>query len=123
MARPLVHPRLLASLGNFYSSLCTIQEATEVRDEYGQSIAGWANKAGHVDIPCGIAPADAIRNAEVRRPDQTYTLATHLVALQGRYPSITTKMRALVDGKAYDVVAVEADSAGVSTRLKVQVIT
>ena len=116
----LIHPRLLSSLSaTFYPSLCTIQEATEVQDGYGQPIAGWNNIAGLIDLPCAIAPA-GIQNVrvEIKRADGTIEIITHAIAIGGYYPAITNKMRAIVAGVNYDIAGSEVDSHTTMTRLR-----
>ena len=117
----LIHPRLLSSLSaTFYPSLCTIQEATEVQDGYGQPIAGWNNIAGLIDLPCAIAPINpnSPQAAERKRADGTIEIITHTIAIGGHYPVITNKMRTVVAGVNYDIMAVETDSHSVMTRLR-----
>jgi hypothetical protein len=117
----IVHPRLLASLGAFYPSLCTIQEpGPKTRDEYGQSQPSWPNLAGHVDIRCRISPDG--KGREVKAPDQTYAITSHRIALQGHYPAITPAMRAVSGATTYDILAVESDGSGAATTLVCQVV-
>jgi hypothetical protein len=115
----IVHPRMLEGLAAFYPSLCTIQSAVEPQDTVGQPVV-----ASYTDVlqalPCRVSPAGA---REMKLPNQTYGVASHTINLRGHYPSITTAMRALVDGVAYDVLAVEHDGNAYTTRLQVQVVT
>jgi len=120
MDKRLFHPKLLDSLGSFFNSTCTIQEYTETQDEWGEPIQTWADKPGHIDIPCAIAPSGG---QEVKRPDMTYVVSSHYITLRGNYPAITEAMRAVVAGKTYDILLVEHDSRGITTRLSVQVVT
>lgn len=116
----LVHPRLFQALAAFYPSLCTIQQATETRDAAGQPIPAWANLAGHVDIDCRLGPAGG---GERKAVNQVYTIATHTIHLAGYYPSITTKMRAVVDGAAYDILLTASDGNEHHTKLVCQVVS
>lgn len=122
MTTPLVHPRLLSSLTpGFYPSLCTIQQATEIPDAWGQPIASWANVAGLANLPCAIAPisAGSPERAERRRADGTIEEATHHIAIAGYYTAIANKMRAIVAGVAWDIIGAEVDSHAAMTRLRV----
>ena len=117
----LIHPRLLSGLAaTFYPSLCTIQEATEVQDAYGEPIATWANVAGLVNLPCAVAPPNlgSPEKSEVKKSDGTIEIITHHIAIAGHYPAITNKMRAVISGINYDIMAVEIDSHATMTRLR-----
>lgn len=113
---------MLSSLAPvFYVSTCTIQEATEVRDAYGEPIATWADVVGLINLPCAIAPPSpgSPQAAEVKRTDGTIEIITHVIAIAGHYPAIINKMRAVVAGLNYDIIAAEIDSHATMTRLKV----
>lgn len=116
----LISPRMLGSLTAFYPSLCTIQQNTPVADSYGQPIAAWANLAGHVGLACAVMSGGG---REMKLPNQTYTVASHVILLAGHYPTITTAMRAVVGGVNYDILSVESDSQSTMTRLACQVVT
>ena len=120
MARPLIDPRMMGQLGTFYPGSCTIQQGTETLDAAGQPSYTWTNLAAHTAIPCHVAPAGG---GEVKGPDYTTVIYSHTIALAGYYPTITAAMRAVVGAATYDVLAVENDSLGKSTRLRVQVVT
>lgn len=119
----LIHPRMLVGLWGFYPSTCTIQVATETQDSVGQPIPAWANLAGHVAIPCRIAPIERASGWEVKASTQTYTVATWKVALRSYYPAIITKMRAVAGGVNYNILAVEHDDQETMTVLQVDVVT
>lgn len=122
MTTPIIHSRLLASLmPGFYPSLCTIQQATETQDTYGQPILSWANVIGLVNLPCAIAQIStgSPERAERRRADGIIEEATHHIAIAGYYATIANKMRAIMGGVAWDIMGVEHDSHAVMTRLRV----
>lgn len=119
MDKRMFHPKLLDSLSSFFNSTCTIQEYTETQDEWGEPIKTWADKADHIDIPCTIAPSGG---QEVKRPDMTYVVSTHHITLKGHYLDITEAMQVVVAGKNYDILLVEHDSHGKTTRLTCQVV-
>ncbi len=118
----VVHPRLLQSLATFYPSRCTIQTAANINVKGDVIKAPWSDLAGHVSIPCRVAPATG-RSREVRLADQVYAIASHTVALAGHYPDIRPSMRAVVDGRAYDIEAVEHDGQGATTWLQTRIVT
>ena len=115
----IVHPRLLsgdvADLSDFFASTCTIREAAWVLDSVGEEEPTWADL--YVAIPCTIAPEKGRGDGEVKQADGTFTFATHHVTLAGCYPLITTKMKAVVNGTALDILLAETDSQAETTRL------
>lgn len=119
MARPLIDPSLLESLGFLFNKTVTIQESTETRNGYGEPISTWANKSGHINIPCVASPAGG---NEIKRSDMTYVVATHKILLQGHYPTISETMRAVLGGVYLDILLVEHDSQDLTTRLLCQIV-
>lgn len=116
----IISPRLFTSLSRFYPSVCDIQEVTETRDAVGQPRKTWGNLADHTGISCRVSP---LGGGERRAPQQVYSVATHVINLAGCYPAITTKMRAVVAGQAYDILLAQSDGGGNATRLVCQVVT
>lgn len=114
------HPQRLAQLRHFFPATCTIQERTDTQDAAGQPIPTWSNLAGHVDIPVRVSPAAA---QEIKRPNGTIAVVTHLLSLRGHYPAVTPRQRAIVADVAYDILAAESDSQGGYTRLRVEIVT
>lgn len=97
----IVHPRMLERLQpNFYPSLCTIQVSTDSDDTTGETLHDWNDLAEHENIPCRIS---AVNSREQRNADQVYAMATHQVNLNGYYPAIEAKHRAVVDEVAYQI--------------------
>ena len=115
----IIHPGLLAALGDFYPSTCTIQESTESQNTAGEITLVWANFAGHVALACRIAPT---RGREVKDVELTWTVGAYTIGLAGYYPTITPKMRAVVGGETYDILTVESDGQSEATWLGVQVV-
>ncbi len=115
----LLHSRMLGALAAYYPSLCTIEEpsTTNVRGEVSPD--PWTPLAGHEALRCRVSPTGG---QEIKRADMIYTIGSHTIALAGHYPTITAKMRAVADGTAYDVLAVEHDGQETMTRLRVQVV-
>lgn len=124
MPRALTHPRLLRDLSDFYPSLCTIQEATETQDGFGEVDETWSGVVALTNLPCVLAPLGmgSPERQEVRRPDGTIEVATHHASIAGRFPEITPKMRAVVDGGTYAILGVDMDSQRRTTRLRLEVV-
>jgi hypothetical protein len=119
VVRPLIHPSMMARLHEFYPTTVTIQEPTEVQGPYGDIDLVWANKIGYVDLDCRLSPAGG---KELKRPDQTYVVASHIISIAGYYPGIDEIDRAVIAAQNYDILMVESDGQGDSTRLAVEVV-
>lgn len=120
----LVHPGLLARLqqtGHFPAT-CTIQAPAETQDSYGAVVQTWANVSGLVDLPCRLAP-EIQRSGEFNPQGQTWGRQTFRLVLAGHYPTITAKMRVVMDDESiYNITMVQLDGQGVTTRLFVEVV-
>lgn len=137
MAGYFVPPTLARSLpAAALPSRCTVQarrdsdaDGVSDLDEYGQPLGGgadgdagnpdWLTLAGLVDIPCRLTH-DQRAGGERERTTSTSTQQMHRLVLDGYYPTLTTAMRALVDGTAYDIDEVIHDGAQTLTRLRVE---
>ena len=120
MTRSIFDPRMMVTLADYFPSVCTIQEDVGVENDYGQVVADWQSFAGHVEIPCAHGPN---KGREVKLPDQTYVVSNYTLSLRGYYPTITEKMRAVVDGVVFDILLVQCDSHGVTTRILTSEVT
>jgi hypothetical protein len=110
----IIHPGLTASLttSGHFPATGTVQVKT-VTNTKGNPSESWANVSGLVDIPCAIAAAAA---DESRSP--AYATRTHTALLDDSYPAIDpTVHRFLSSGVGYDILGVEHDSQGATTRL------
>lgn len=117
---PIIDPRMLAHLHNFYPSTATIQEATERRGTTGEVRLEWDDKAGHTSLPCRIGPTGG---KEIRMPDQTYAISTHTIGLRGNYPTVTVEDRAIDDNDViYEIMSVQSDDQDASTYLYVRIL-
>ena len=120
MSRPLVNPRMLEHLEpSFYRGGCTIQENIPSRNAYGEDVAAWSDLAGHVAIPCHLAP-DTGR--ETRGAELTISETTHVALLSGRYDRIDNTHRAVIDDVVYDIVGVDHDAQDSMTRLRLRIV-
>jgi len=116
----LINPRLFTSLPEFvYPARCTIQAATETPGPTGQMVPTWADLVGHVNIPARVSPATG---SERKAQNQIYTTATHVIALAGYYPAITSKHRAVVSGQVYDILLPQKDGNDLVTELICEVV-
>lgn len=120
MQTAVVDSRLLGTLGAFYNQTCTIQEYSESRSAAGQLIKTWADKTSHTNINCRIAPK--VAGAEIKMPNQTYSMSQLTITLAGDYPLIEAQMRAVVAGVNYDILGTRVDGYNVSTVLDVQIV-
>uniref|UniRef100_A0A6M3M9I7 Putative head-tail joining protein n=1 Tax=viral metagenome TaxID=1070528 RepID=A0A6M3M9I7_9ZZZZ len=115
---PIIDPRMLARLHNFYPSTVTIQVAIEVQDATGDITLNWADD--YVDLPARIGPSGG---REVRMPNQTYAVSTHTIALRAWYPTITVEDRVLADdGSIYNIMLIESDDQQASTYLYTEIV-
>jgi head-tail adaptor len=122
----LIDSRMLTRLTPaFYADTVTIQQRTDTADTYGQMIPSWANVVALTTLPCRIAVSSGPSPDIAERPgaDKTIVTVSHQISIAGYYPAITVLMRAVVGGVNYDIVAVEHDSEGVTTRLRVKLVT
>lgn len=117
----MMHPKMLARLTALFPQACTIQRAQETVNADGEVQKAWTNFAGHIDIPCSVAP-DRIQGGEIQASNRTYAEGVFIIALQGYYPGITAAMRAVVGGTPYDIVLPLQSSHGLNTRLKCRVV-
>ena len=111
---PLIHADLAAALttSGHFGATGTVQVKT-VTNTKGNPSDVWANVSGLVDIPCAIAAAAADEN---RSP--AYATRTHTALLDDSYTTIAPGVhRFLSGGVGYDVLGVEHDSQGITTRL------
>lgn len=119
----IIHPEMLARVQpNFYPSLCTIQEATEAADSYGQPIPTWGSLADHANLNCRLSPGTPSSGDELRTQTQIYTVHMWIIALNGHYPAILETMRAVIDSVVYEIEQVQHDGNNKTTRLRVRTL-
>ena len=115
----IVHTGLTANLtrttGGFFPSTGAVQ-VKSVTNTRGNPSDAWANVDGLDSIRCAIAPAVGEKAGESRDP--AYAERTHRALLDGEYTAIDpTVHRFLEGGTGYDILGVEHDSHGITTRL------
>lgn len=121
----LMEGRFWSAVGGFYPGTCAIQQATETADSYGELMETWAAVGGMEAIPCRVSPAGG---TERKSPQAIWSVATHVINLQGGFRTITAKMRAVVDcgeeqsAMAYDILLAQVDGGGEVTRLVCEVV-
>jgi hypothetical protein len=111
--RPLVHPGLMASLGNFYPFTCQILSENTTRNDLAERIKTFAPVTGLESIPCQILDP---KGEQVARGGQEVAVVL-IGPLQGYFPQITPDMQAIVQGKAWGILTIVSDF-GVQTTLK-----
>lgn len=128
-APSIVHSALLSSLaaGGFFPSTCDIQEQAAGQDALGTPSGSWAGLAGHTGLKAAVQVPSLQASGERRETGATYGERTRVILLAGSYPSITSLHRAVVTAGpnqgTYNVLAVDGDSQGASTRLLVEVVS
>ena len=130
----MIHPALMASMPQFFPSFCSIYaEAVEV-NAIGERILvpsdamlPGAQAPLLESIKCVITNDPTMNqiptSTEERTPDSTYSAKTFRVMLAESHPEITEKMRAVVDGVAYDIRSVTVSGFDSHTELLVERIT
>lgn len=121
---PLVHERLFEKLRNHYPQLCTIQQPQQTQDASGEEILIWPPDGGgvlpgHEAVPCYVSTDIGRRSDERQGGASSYSERNLVIGLAGYYPLITPRMRAVVEGHAYDIGVVTHDSQRATTRLAV----
>lgn len=111
--------RFWRAVAGYYPDVCAIQEATESVDSFGEAVKTWGDVEGLEEVACRVSPSGG---TERKSPQAIWSVATHVIELQGGYEEITAKMRAVVDGQAYDILLVQVDGGGESTRLVCEVV-
>ena len=116
----IVHPGLTAHLtrttGGFFPSTGAVQVKTVTNTRGNPGSPSWADVDGLDSIRCAIAPAVGEKAGEQRDP--AYAERTHRALLDGDYTAIDpTVHRFLEGGVGYDILGVEHDSHGITTRL------
>lgn len=110
-----------AAATGLFVSLCTIQQRTGAVSLTGQvDLTDWNDIDSLSNIPCQfsiVRPATPNMAATLRMPAQTDSLTQFHALLDGYFPSILQSNQAVVDGTAYEIVAVESDSQKTQTRL------
>lgn len=111
---------------NLFSSLCTIRRATGTLDSNGQpdlDPASFVPVAGMISIRCMDAPEVLTRpdiTDETKLVSMTLARKQRHVLLDGAFLVLQGDL-ATIDGIDYDVMSVEPDSQGITTRMAVQV--
>ncbi len=117
----LIHPRMLSKLVRYFPSILTIQESlTETVDDNGHATLDWTDVNGLVGLHCNKRP---VTSNEVRTSDLVISHNAFRVSVLAYIPSVTTRMQAVIDGKAYNILGVESDSLSVMTYLTVEAVT
>lgn len=124
----IVSPKAAGALGAHFPDTVTIRIATDGTTNLGAPTETFADLAGHVDLPCALAPnapdaARGDRGREVDTGDGTWVDASHTIEMPAHRPAITEKMQAVVAGVTWSILLVEHDSMGSMTRLWVHRIT
>ena len=130
MVRKIVPNRWITNNANFFPSLATFQDATEVLDIFGGVVSTWADNGDLTALPCAIAPFSTGSPAtqENRATDATTMKRLWHVTIKGYYADkINDNQRLQVYKLRNDdveelinlnIISVEQDSHSVMTRLE-----
>lgn len=117
----------LAAESGLFSSLCTIQQRSNTLSVTGQvDLTDWNDIPTLSNIACQFSiqrPFMPNQGATGKLPQQTDTETMYHILLQGYYPQILQQNQAVVDGRAYEIMAVESDSQKQMTRLACRIYT
>ena len=104
-----------------FVSLCTIEQPPATVGPSGaiDPTAAWPDVAGLIDIPCMYEP---IKSSERKSLEEILAVNMRHVLLDGYYPTIVARWRAVIDGVTFDILGAEADSQSKMTRMDVQVV-
>jgi len=95
-----------------------IEAKTVTQDDYGQEEVTWAAVVSDVAFKTPLT-ANELQALNYTATDRVWSLF-----LADAYPQITTRHRAVIDGRdIYDIDAVEADQIRMHTRLQVRQVT
>ncbi len=109
-----------------FSSVCTIQSPSQAPDALGQpNLASWTDVPGLVNIPCMKSPllpgsARSTAGDETKAVNLTEEMSESHVLLDGYFPNILQRYRAVIDGEPLDILGVESDSQKIMTRMAVR---
>lgn len=123
--RPVVDPRLSASLGNFYPSKCTVQLLNETDTPGGPVPGAPTNIIGMINLQCRLGPLILIRptDTEDRTGRNTTEIKTRQLKINGYFPQIdAATMQIVVDNETFSILGNEEDGNQLSTRLRLEVI-
>jgi head-tail adaptor len=120
-AGALVHARMLPALerSGVFPLKVAIQQRTATRTASGAEIPTWTDVAGMSKIPCRRGQPGGM---EIRQSEMTVEHLIVRLALNGYYPTITQKMRAVVGAATYDITAIQADSQQTWTLLDCRLV-
>jgi SPP1 family predicted phage head-tail adaptor len=113
----ILNRRMFSELYRFYPNTCTIQQVTETQDAAGQAIKSWSDTL-MVALACRVVPASG---GERQQATGIYAVMTHTINLDGYYPAIVEKMRAVVGATNYNILLV-MHSTDMVTELVCQVV-
>lgn len=115
----LMGSRFWDAVGGYLPEVCAIQQEAPSQDSFGEEEENWVDVEGMEEVACRVSPSGG---TERKSPQAIWSVATHVITLAGAYPEITTKMRAYVDGQAYDILLRSVDGGGEVTRLVCEVV-
>jgi hypothetical protein len=104
-----------------YPQTATIQSATVTTTD-GTTSSTWGNATGLVDISAQLTSPLRGEAREIEREHGTFVRVDRFLYLDGHYPQITEKMRAICEGNTYDIEFADSDSHHTYTRLALRLV-
>lgn len=129
---PIVHPDYMTNVagvaGFMEETVVTIEEDMNHGQSSGsfgeEAEENWQPLAGHVSLPCRISMRrrGAAQQAEREYDTGTVVLHSHFLLLDGYYPEISEKHRAVSEALVLDIEEVQHASSNAFTQLSCQVV-
>lgn len=125
MPRAIFDPRMADRLAVFYPSTGTLQTNTPTRDpDSGELVDSWADDPSYTDLACAVAPA---KGKEIRTSDETVAIADWTISsftdLSGAEPAQRIVITAGPNAGTYEILAVQTDSHGATSRIQARMVT
>lgn len=127
MKGKLIDPRARVQMRIQFPSLCTIQRKMYTTEDSKQKrLKRPIGVPGHINIPCRMAARSSnMMSLLMEDVDNMITanVVRRFVRLNGYFPDINTRdMQAYIDGKVWEIRAIQADSEGFATLIIVEEI-
>ncbi len=100
------------SLEPYFDKTCSIRKYTESTNAINEVIKSWTVQKGHGSIPCATG---RLSGNSISMKDRTIRTNEKTAYLLGYFPEVKAGMRAVIEGKTYDIISAIADGADVFT--------
>lgn len=113
----IINTKLLPNLIPLLDSRCTINEDT--RQEF-ETQPNWQPLQGHTNLRCRISSTVPVRDIRDISEQFTISESSKVAILGGTFPLITTDHQLVLDGVAFEIVAIRLDSETQFTYLELR---